>query len=62
MKRRRRAELLAPYINDSNNQALGNNKLGTGADEDGKGHGREDGGDRAWAELGDRHPDFEYTI
>ncbi|KAF9267380.1 MFS general substrate transporter [Marasmius fiardii PR-910] len=40
IKKERRAQILAPYL------------------EDGK---SEDGGERAWMELGDRHPDFKYT-
>lgn len=40
LKKERRAQILAPYL------------------EDGK---SEDGGERAWMELGDRHPDFTYT-
>ncbi|KAG7085987.1 hypothetical protein E1B28_003510 [Marasmius oreades] len=45
IKRERRSEILAPYLED-----------GAGKSEDGG-----DGGERAWMELGDRHPDFMYT-
>ena len=47
-KEARRAELLAPYMHDS--------------DVDSDTGTVKDGGDKAWVELGDRHPDFKYAI
>jgi hypothetical protein len=43
-KRQRRAEILAPYVDENEKNS------------------DSDGGMRAWMELGDKHPDFRYTL
>lgn len=47
-KEARRYELTAPFIYNS--------------DPDSESGAMKDGGDKAWVELGDRHPDFKYAI